>query len=511
MQVDRVLLRGNVLTLGPRVSRAEAFAISGGRIVAVGSTAAIERLVGARTKVIDAAGRIVVPGFVESHAHLIATGVHQQSVNVFGLRTLREQLAAVRRRAAVTLHGRWVSVVGFDDTLVEDRRYPTCRELDEVAPLHPVFLSRIDGHSSVLNTLAFRVLRISRSMGGVERDAAGRPTGVLRAPANDVAESRFGGQFSRTERARFFRLACEAALRAGITTAHTIEAAGQDTEIVVAARKRTPLRVRVYTVVKTAADIRQSPDGVKLFADGSIDSQTALLSSPYADRRDTSGIFYQKPPTLRKLVALARKQGKQVVVHAIGDRAISEVLSVWERLGPGDRPRIEHFELPDRSAYARCRRLGVIVSVQPAFVHFWDYERFFVHRLGARRAQRIHPYRSLLRARVRLAGGSDSPVTPLNPLLGIHAAVNHPLEGQRLTRLEALRLFTIDGAYAGFEESSRGTLEVGKLADFVFLSGDPLETAPSKLKELQVLKTFVGGRCAYDGPRRAKAQVAQDA
>lgn len=494
MRPDAVLLNANLLTLGHRVSRAEALAIRAGSIIAAGSSRAIRRLADRRTRIVDAGGKTVVPGFVESHAHLISAGFHRQSVDLFGLPTLRAQLLAVGRRAAAAKKGRWISVVGFDDTLIADGRYPTRQELDEAAPYNPVFLSRMDGHSSVLNTLAFRILKIPRAMSGVERDASGEPTGVLRAPANDLAGTRFSQQFSQEERVRAFYIACREALRAGITTAHTIEAAGRDSELVLAERSKTPLRVRLYTIVEHPRDLRVVPEGVKLFADGSIDSHTALLSAPYADHSSTAGIRYLQPERLREFIAAANGKGRQVIIHAIGNRAISDVLSIWEELGPGNRPRIEHFELPDPVALARCRRLGVIASVQPAFVHFWDYQGFFVRRLGARRARRIHPYRSLLRAGVRLAGGSDAPVTPLNPLLGIHAAVNHPLPTERLTRLEALRLFTIDGAYAGFEETSRGSLEPGKLADFVLLSGDPLTTPPSRLKELQVLETFIGGR-----------------
>jgi len=360
-------------------------------------------------------------------------------------------------------------------------------------------VSRMDGHSCVLSSKAILALRVDPAWPGVDLDG-GRPSGVLRGDANARAQAAFDAGVPRPKREAAFAEACRRALEVGLTAVHTIEAPGVDSDIVLAARTLTPLHLRLYVIANEIPEIPPGAEGLKLFADGSMDSHTALLFEPYADRPDTAGIFYQSPEKMRSLAHEAESRGLHVITHAIGDRAIDETLRAYEGLRPDARHRIEHFELPLDEHVSRCQERGIVVSTQPAFVHFWDYRGFYEARVGPVRARGIHPYRRIADSGALLCGGSDAPVTPLGPLLGVHAAVNHPIEGQRLRVEEALRMFTADAARAGNEEGDRGSLAPGKLGDFVVLDRDPTRTSPRELKDIRVLRVFIRGREVSGGP-----------
>ena len=492
MSTRLLVTNARVHTMDPAVPEAEAFLVEDGRIADIGRADAVRnRAAGAAT--LDLQGRTVAPGFIDGHAHLIAAGFAATCLNVFGKRTIRDILEAIRDDARTVLRGGWVVAVGFDDTMVADRRYPTAAELDEIAPDHPVRVERMDGHSCVLNTRALRALGVDSSWPGVER-VDGELTGVLRADANNRAQAAFDAQIPREARESSFLRACRMALSAGITSVHGIEPAGADAEIALALRRETPLHTRLYVIADRVADIPAGAEGLKLFVDGSMDSHTALLFDPYADRPGTSGTFYQLPDALRALARDAEARGLQVITHAIGDRGIDEALRAYEGLSSMRRHRIEHFELPLPEHLTLCSERGIVVSTQPAFVHLWDYTGFYVARVGRDRARTIHPYRTMVDRGMRLCGGSDAPVTPLDPLLGIHAAVHHPVPSERLTPDQALRMFTIDAAWAGHEEAERGSISVGKVADFVVLGDDPLGARRDAINDIRVLETYVAGR-----------------
>jgi hypothetical protein len=480
-----------VRTMDADRREAEAFLLEDGQIATVGSAPEVRRAArGAR--VLDLHGAPVVPGFIDGHAHMVAAGFAEARLNLQGKPTIAEMLEAIREHARTTPPGEWVVAVGFDDTMVRDRRYPTSSELDEAAPDVPVMVIRLDGHSCVLNARGFRALHVDPSWPGVDSSDA-RPTGVLRAEANAKAQAAYDALVPRGAREEAFGRACRTALSVGLTAVHGIESAGTDAEVVLKARDATPLGVRLYVIADSLADVPSEADGLKLFADGSMDSHTALLFEPYADRPDTAGVFYQGPERLRSLAQAAEARGLQVITHAIGDRAIEETLRAYEGLRPEARHRIEHFELPTREHIDACRERGIVVSTQPAFVHIWDYEGFYVARAGVTRARRIHPYRTLVDRGVLVCGGSDAPVTPLDPILGVHAAVNHPLEDQRLTPTEALRMFTIDAARAGHADVERGSITPGKAADFVVLSDDPLAVPSGRIKDIRPVEVYVRG------------------
>jgi len=480
-----------VRTVDSERPEAEAFLVEDGHITSVGSASALARAaVGA--KVIDCQGRTVVPGFIDCHAHMVAVGLAAVSLDLLGIPTIQGMLEAIRGKARTTSLDSWVVAVGFDDTMVRDRRYPTAAELDEVASDRPVIVQRIDGHSCVLNSKGLRALGIDPTWPGVDRPD-GPVTGVLRGEANSRAWKAFDAGIPKEERETAFERACAIALGAGLTGVHTIESPGTDAHIALASRRVTPLNVRLYVIADALDSIPVGAEGIKLFADGSMDSHTALLFEPYSDRPETFGTFYQEPSRIRALSHAAETRGLQVITHAIGDRAIGETLRAYEGLSAGARHRIEHFELPLDEHLDRCRDQGVVVSTQPAFVHLWDYEGFYVARAGLDRARRIHPYRSFLDRGLLVCGGSDAPVTPLDPILGIHAAVNHPIEAQRVAPGEALRMFTIDAARGGHEEGIRGSLSPGKLADFVVLSQDPLTVPADRIKDVRPLATYVRG------------------
>lgn len=508
MEADLVVLGGTVVTLGDP-EEAEAVAVRGSEILEVGSRRRVEGFIGRSTRIFDADGLTIAPGLADGHAHLIATGLAAQVVDLFGLGSLKRTLEAMGKAAATKARGQWVVGRGFDDTMVVDRRYPTARELDEVVPNHPALVERADGHSCILNSLGLKTLRLRPPLEGMDLDGAGRPTGVLRHEANARAQERYGATLSVEAKRRAFLAACAQGLARGLTAVHDIEGEGRDVDLVLRTRRDTPLRVLLYSIAKDPATIPEGCRGLKVFVDGSMDSHTALLHEPYADNPSTRGVFYSEPEALERLVKGAVARGLQVMTHAIGDRAIEEILRVYARHpAPGGSPhRIEHYELPTAAYNQQCAREGVVVSTQPAFVHLWDYQGFYVARAGPARARGIHPYRTLEALGVVLCGGSDSPVTPLDPLLGIHGAVNHPLESERLTPRQALAMFTLGAARAVGEEAHRGTIAPGKAADLTVLDANPLEVQQEKLKVIGVVGTIVGGQVAYD--RRAQGPPAK--
>jgi len=237
-----------------------------------------------------------------------------------------------------------------------------------------------------------------------------------------------------------------------------------------------------------------------------MDSHTAALHEPYADNPSSSGVLYFTDEKLREFVLEAHKNGLQIAMHAIGDRAVDQLLDAYENAlnkhpRKDHRHRIEHIEVPTADEVKRCKELGIVLSIQPAFVYYWDMKNFYEARLGIQRAHRIHPYRFFLSEGILIGGGSDAPVTPIDPIIGIHAAVNHLIPSHSINVLEALRLFTIDAAKLAFQEKTVGSIEEGKLADIVVLSENPMTVKRERLKEIKVEATVKNGQVTYQSPR----------
>jgi predicted amidohydrolase YtcJ len=528
---DLILLSAKIWTGVPAHPSAEALAVRGGRIVALGSNHDVETLRGPNTKVVDAKSRRVAPGFIDSHTHMTMGGLNLLAVD---LRNTKDPADFTRQLAAFAKTrpaGVWLTDGAWDHEQWSPPRLPTKEMLDPATGDRPACLARQDGHMIVCNSLALARAGITRATpdppgGVIVRDASGEPTGVLKDAAMD-AIGRVRPPRTRDELVEGLRAAMKHAASLGVTSVQDLpgDAGDLDAWQLLRDRKEMTLRVnyrpslsnwegarRMRTSMKNDEWLRIG--GVKGYADGSLGSTTALFFEPYADDRRTSGVYAAEAIPLSKLedrVLAADKAGLQVEIHAIGDRANAEILDLFDRVaqknGPRDRRfRIEHAQHLRPADIPRFGALGVIASMQP--YHAIDDGRWAEKRIGRERCKTTYAFRSLLDARARLAFGSDWDVAPLSPIAGMDAAVTRrTIDGknpkgwfpeQRIGVEEALRAYTATAAWAAFEEKEKGTLAPGRLADFVLLSRDILAIPAEEIVGTQVDATVVGGHVVHE-------------
>lgn len=527
---------GDVITLDPARPRAEALLSLGDRLVAVGSDREVRGayeglrgLRGARTQPpIDLAGRAVIPGLIDSHLHLLMYGFFLTQVDLNGTGSIAELQARVAQRAGRTAPGGWITGSGWQQDLFAERRMPDRLDLDRAAPDHPVILHRVCYHASVANTLALRLAGIGANTpdppgGVIERDpATGEPTGILHESASGLVASKIPPPTPEQTLAAL-DTANQRASAAGLTSVHTCESPGAAMRAYLSLRDQGRQTVRAYVDLTLGPEDHsalQVPTGlgdqwvrtgaIKLFADGSLGARTALLRGPYADDPSTCGMAIYPQEVLDQMVRLAHLEGRQVAIHAIGDGALAMALDAIEAAvtaapRPDHRHRIIHAQVTGADLVRRMRDLQVVADIQPKFVT--GELEWAGSRLGPCREPYSYCWRTLIESGVRCAGGSDCPVEPLEPLWGIYAAVTRSgmkgqmpggwLPDQKLDVMTALRLFTIDAAYGAFEETIKGTLEPGKLSDFVVLDHAPDRVDPHAIRDLEVQMTVVGGRVVY--------------
>ena len=513
---DLILRSGEIHAMDARGTVAEALAATAGRIVAMGSDREVWRLRGARTLAVDLKGRFALPGFIDCHTHFTKRALGITRVDLHGSRSREEVVRRLAKRAAKTPSGEWVLGRGWDDSLWADRAFPDRQDLDRATARHPVKASRIDGHSCVVNTLGWKRLGLPVTASGVERDARGRATGVLKEAAYEATLDRIGDppELYRKALPRMER----AAHKLGVTTVCDF-VDPQDLKALTARRRMGPLGVRVACAVwtrhlealETAGLASGLGDewlkvlGVKMYGDGSIGSRSAAMRAPYLDDPGNRGAMNLTRREMARTIGRARALALQVCVHAIGDRGVAEVIGAFEEAAKGvspltfrrERHRIEHCELVDKQGIRRMRKLGLVASVQPNFVGNWSAKgRLYDQRIGNHWQGRDNPFSWMVDAGLKVAFGSDN--MPFGPLYGIHSAVNAPYPCQRLKVGQALAAYTRDAAFALREEPSRGTLTPGKLADVAVLSKSPFE-APDTIDQIEVEATVVGGKVVWGG------------
>jgi predicted amidohydrolase YtcJ len=530
---DLILSHGKVVTVDEKLPLAAAVAIAGERILQVGSNEQIARLAGPKTKVIDLKGRLVVHGFIECHAHMLGIGRAKLELDLVGTKSEAEVAEQVRKKAATAKAGEWILGRGWDQNDWPQKQFPDHRSLTAAAPKNPVLLTRIDGHAIWANAAAMDVAKLTKATrdvpgGRIHRDAEGQPTGVLIDRAIGLV-SRHEPPLSREQIKQALALAMEDCLKLGVTTLHD---AGCGREVIAAYREllaEKKLPIRVYVMLSADEGLlsdhfRRGPEiglgggrltirSIKLMADGALGSRGAALLEPYDDAPDHRGLLLLSEEQVYRIADRALQHGFQVNTHAIGDHANRVVLNAYERAFAAHpkvkdpRFRIEHAQVLDESDIPRFAKLGVIASMQAT--HATSDMPWVPDRIGdARSAEGAYVWQKLRRSGARIANGSDAPVEDLNPIWGFFAAVTrHDHQGkppggwypeQRMTRDEALRSFTIEGAYAAFEEKDKGSLAKGKLADLVVLSHDILTVSPPKILSAEVVTTVVGGRVAYE-------------
>ena len=532
-EIDKLALtNGNVITVDERNPKAQAVYIVGERIVKVGSDGEIGGLIDEATDVIDLEGRTVVPGFVDCHAHPMGYGQSLMNVNCSTppMRSIEDIVESIREAAGEKGDGEWILGRGYDDFKLAEKRHPNRWDLDRAAPDNPVIITRLCGHISVVNSLALELAGITKdtkdSEGGeIDRDPeTGEPTGLLRGGAR----APFRGIIPTPDLEKLKRgieLAAEEFLARGVTS---VSDAGVRDPLTVkayqaAVRDGMPIRVNLMMSrevldhlselgVETGfGDERLRIGAVKMVFDGSFSGRTAAMFEPFKDTPGNTGILYTSQEELDEGVLASHEAGFQVGVHAIGDRAISGVLDAYEaalkRLPKADhRFRIEHCGINSPEIVSRIRSLGVIPVPQPIFL--WGEGESYRAGLDGERADWAYPVKTWMDEGITVALSSDCPATSgdelISPLLGIHVAVNRKTDAgndigsaQKIGVEEAIKAYTLNGAFATFEEETKGSIQPGKLADLVVLSEDPTEVALGAIRDVGVEMTIVGGRIAY--------------
>ena len=528
LAADIIIVNAQVHTMNDAQPRAEALAIYGNRVGVVGPTKDIKKLAGPQTRTIDAGGRVVLPGFNDAHVHFLSGGFQLSSVDLRDARTPAEFVARIQAFAAKTPKERWITGGDWDHENWTPANLPTKELLDAFTPDRAVFVSRVDGHAALANSYALKLAGITRDTkdpagGLIVRDANGEPTGVLK----DAAQSfvyRVIPEDSADARLDAGRAATQYAASVGVTSVQDV-LAGTDVGVYQTLMQRGELQTRIYAGSALGDWQRWQRTGVqaafgspmlrvgslKAYADGSLGSTTALLFAPYLDAPDTSGLAGGEMPMMPERVLQADKAGLQIMIHAIGDRANDEILSIYERTaqanGPRDRRfRIEHAQHLNPELIKRFAADKVIASMQP--YHCIDDGRWAEKRIGPERAKGTYAFRSLLDAGVVLAFGSDWTVAPMSPVLGIYAAVTRrTLDGkrpngwvpeQKITVNEAVRAYTVGSAYAEFQDTVKGRLAPGFLADVVMLDQDIFKMKPEDINQAKVVLTIMDGRTVYE-------------
>jgi predicted amidohydrolase YtcJ len=530
-RADLIVTNARVWTVDPAGPRAEAVAITGDRIVAVGSAAQVGVWRGEGTRVIDAKGTSVLPGFNDAHLHLMDGGMQLDNLDLKNASSLEEFARRIGERARATPKGEWILGGNWDEQAWTPPALPSKELVDKVAPDRPVFVGRYDLHMALANSTALRLAGVTAKTadppgGTVVRDQRGNPTGLLKDAAMAFVNKVIPAA-SRERRLRALKRALEHMASLGVTSVQDMGPAADDIDLYASLARKGELTARIRvaplltswveqskgSVVKTPVLPLLRSGAVKAFADGSLGSTTAYFFEPYTDAPGEYGLLadeMQPIDGMRSRMMEADKAGQQLCVHAIGDRAISMVLDLFGEFvranGPRDRRfRIEHAQHVAPKDFERFARLGVIASVQP--YHAIDDGRWADRRIGAERARTTYPFRTFLDRGAKLAIGTDWPVAPLNPVPGLYAAVTratldgkHPdgwVPEQKIGIAEAIEGYTIGAAYAEFQEREKGSITVGKLADLVILDGDPFTMPPVELRDLSVQTTIVGGRVVY--------------
>jgi predicted amidohydrolase YtcJ len=528
---DLVLLNGKVWTGDPGRPWAEAVAVRGDTIFAVGTTAEIRKIALGAANLVDLGGAFVLPGFIDSHTHFLAGGFALKSIQLRAARSREEFIALIAAKARELGKGRWIVNGDWDHQEFSPPELPRKEWIDAVTLDNPVCVNRFDGHMILANSEALRLAGVTKDTpvppGGeiVKDPATGEPTGILKDMAMDLVYAKIP-EPTFAEKLEAAEASLRHAAENGVTSVHEMaDAASFEVFEELARRNRLTARVHVYipiTEVDTFARLKlKSPfgspylklAGLKGFMDGSLGSATAYFFEPYTDDPGTSGLLHgQMFPEgiMEKRIMEADRAGLQLAIHAIGDRANSLLLDMYEKAvaanGPRDRRwRVEHAQHLRPADILRFGRLGLVASVQP--YHLIDDGRWAEEKIGPERARTTYAFRSLREAGAILAFGSDWTVAPLTPVLGIYAAVTRrTLDGKRpggwvpeekISVEEAVRAYTVNGAYAEFAEAAKGTIQAGKLADMVVLDRDIFSIPPEEIAAVKVALTIFDGKIVH--------------
>ena len=531
---DAVYTNGIVITMGSDDNIVQAVAVKDGKIIAAATNKQILRLVGKDTKVNDLSGRVMLPGFYAPHDHFPGAGtvalfkVDLNSPPIGRIRNIDELISALKEKAKNTPKGKWIAGRGYDDTLLAEKRHPTRYDLDKVSTEHPIWISHTSGHLGVANSLALKMAKITKDTpnptGGVvcKDPETGEPTGVFEECGSKV--SRLIPSRTKEQTDQAVAWSSKHYVSKGVST--TVIASAGKSKISYLKRGLEKglldLRVVSMTSLSSAKSTRQiladvDPDrlkvaAVKMFQDGSNQGYTGYFSKPYYTpyKGDPNYCGYPRRSreALVKMVKKAHLAGYQIAIHGNGDAAIGDIIYAFEQAQkehprPDARHRIEHCQMVREDQLDKMKEIGITPSFFVGHVYYWG-DRHRDIFMGPERAARISPLKSAVNRGMKFTVHDDTPVTPVNPLQLVWVSVNRLTKSekvlgpeQRVSVKQALRAVTIDAAWQNFEEDIKGSIEVGKFADFVILAENPFTVDPVKIRDIAILETIVGGRTVY--------------
>src|SRR5437773_4234319 len=554
---ETIFINGNIYTVNENQPSAQAIAVKNDRIIFVGANADGEKFRVGKTHIVDLAGKTVMPGFTDSHCHIFGIGEREMILNLEGTNTREDFLAKVKERVAQTERDKWITGRGWIETFWKPPQFPTRADLDKIAPDNPVFLTRADGHAAVGNSAALKTAAVTRETanpfgGEILKDPRiGEPTGMLLDNAMDLVAKNIPPP-SQAERERALLLGIKREIELGWCQIQNAGSELSDQEIIRRAYAAGKVKLRMVNaaygpgeaaneLLKNGAtlnafDHRFTQRTIKVIFDGALGSRGAALLAPYSDKPDSSGFLTQKPEELRPMFEEALRRGIQVETHAIGDRANRLILDLYEQafkaVPPDKRPapgggassgepgvaerrppraddvrwRVEHAQILTEQDLPRFAKLGVIASMQPS--HAISDLFFAPSRLGMARLAGAYAWNRLIKSGAIICGGSDAPVERGEPMIEFYTAVaRKSIKGesgegwhpeQAVSREQALKMFTINAAYAAFEEADKGSIEVGKLADFTVLSADIMKIPAPEILKTRCEMTVVGGEVVYE-------------
>ncbi len=505
-----VLTNGHILTLSERDIPRGALRIADGKIIQI-IEGELPRKNLSLDRMIDLKGKTVLPGFIDSHVHVIFTGLSLNSVDLSDAKSIDNVLEIVRGRVLKTERGEWVFGTNLTYRNLKEKRNPTMDEIDRISEENPIWLISDTCHSSVTNSIGFQKIGLPEDAPGVEKDPiTQKPTGgFVTDPAHFGVSRRILASLKKEIIQDMIKIVSHTAATRGVTTLHAMDGSPDSDRnflILLETIPKMPIKIVPYFQtmdVDRVLELGLPRIGGCLTLDGAWSEHTVALKEPYNDMPESYGMLFYTDQQIEGFVQRAHEAGLQIAMHAVGDRAIDQLLNSYEKTLEkipriDHRHRIEHFSLPMPHHIQRAKSLGLVVSMQPMFSYNWGGpEGVYVQYLGKDRARRIENYRFLLDKGIKVCGGSDSPVTPIDPIRGIHAAVNNPFFDHRVSTEEALLMFTYNGAWATHEENLKGSIEVGKSADLVVLTENPKTLTSENLLRNEVAMTLVDGKIVY--------------
>lgn len=522
MIADLVLVDGNIVTMNNKLPTTEAVAIKKDKIIKLGKNEEITKYIGKRTKLINLNGKTVLPGFFDSHIHVADFGKLLKWLNLQEINSIKKIQEEIKKRTQKTPNGSWIIGNGWNQENFIEKRSLNLKDLDEAAPNHPVILYHQCGRLCVVNSKALELTGLTKTTeppigGKIEKDPkTGKLTGILSETATDLVWTKIP-EPNQAELVELTKLAIKKIIQSGITSVHWIISSLKEVSIIEKLESENNLPLRFF-VIGPANILDQLENmqktlksektqviilGIKIFVDGSLAGRTAALNNPYSDDKKTKGKLLYSQQELDRLIEKVHKTNLSLIIHAMGDEAIGLALNSIEKAlkkkpKKDHRYRLEHASVLNNKLIQKIKNLGMIISVQPKCISSEFSVWAAIKRLGFERAKMLYPLNTLIKKNIQIIGGSDCPMEPLSPLLGIQTTLERKeFPEERITINDALEMYTINVAYSSFQENNLGSIEEGKLADLTVISDDPRKVSIQEIGEIKTNLVIVGGKVVY--------------